>query len=66
MKNIKLYLLTIIFIFISYLTAFANDEVYNLNYVLQLRGGFPYTIEEYAKEQNMTLEHFLYLENVKS
>ena len=66
MKQIKIFLLTILFISLSFVSAFAKNEVYDLNYVLQLKGGFPYTIEQYAKEQNMTLEHFLYLENHSS
>ncbi len=66
MKQIKIFLLTILFISLSFVSVFAKNEVYDLNYVLQLRGGFPYTIEQYAKEQGMTFEHFLYLENHSS
>lgn len=66
MQKLKLFLLTITFILISFVSVFAKNEVYDLNYVLQLKGGFPYTIEQYAKEQGMTLEHFLYLENHSS
>ncbi len=66
MKKIQSLSLLIFFILASFVSVYAKDEIYDLNYVLQLKGGFPYTIEDYAKEQGMTLEHFLYLENHSS
>ena len=50
MKTIKIFLLTILYISLSFVSSFAKNEVYDLNYVLQLKGGFPYTIEQYAKD----------------
>ena len=66
MKRIQSLTILIFFILASFVSVYAKDEIYDLNYVLQLKGGFPYTIEDYAKEQGMTLEHFLYLENHSS
>ena len=46
MKKIQSLSLLIFFILASFVSVYAKDEIYDLNYVLQLKGGFPYTIEE--------------------